>query len=78
MLRVRSIAISAATLCFFAVGIIGSLSGLSPCTCAKRAVLGAAAAYIAAGVAVRAINAILTQAMIESRINRESAGEIES
>ncbi len=78
MLQVRSIAISAAILCFFAVGIIGSLCGVSPCTCAKRALLGATAAYIAAGVAVRAINAILTQAMIESRINKENLGEIES
>jgi len=78
MLQVRSISISAAVLCFFAIGIIGSLYGVSPSTCSQRAILGAAAAYIAAGIAVRAINAILTQAMIESRINKENLGEIES
>jgi hypothetical protein len=77
MLHIRSIAVSAAVLGFFALGIIGSVCGVSPCTCSKRAVLGAAAAYLAAGVAARAINAILTQAMIESRIDRENLGETE-
>jgi len=75
MLHVRSMAVSAAVLCFFVVGIVGSLCGLSPSTCCKRAVLGAVAAYIVVRAGVRAINAILTQAMIESQINKGNTGD---
>jgi hypothetical protein len=66
----RSVAVSAGVLCFFAIGIIGSFGGLSPCTCSQRAVLGAAVAYLATGTAVRAINSILTQAMIASQVKK--------
>lgn len=76
LLPIRSIAVSVAVLCFFAMGIIGSFGGLSPYTCCKRALLGATVAYLAAGVAVRAINAILTQAIIASQIKkREQTGD---
>ena len=74
-LQIRPIAVSTAVLCFFALGIVGSLGGLSPYTCCRRAVLGAAIGYLAAAVAVRAINAILTQAMIADRIRKENAGD---
>lgn len=70
-LQIRPIAIMAAVLCFFLIGVVGSLSGLSPDTCARRALLGALGAYLAAGTAVRAINAIVTQAMITSQINKD-------
>jgi hypothetical protein len=68
LLPVRSIAVSTGVLCFFAIGIIGSVGGLSPHVCCKRAVLGAAVAYVVAGTAMRAVNAILTQAVIASQI----------
>ena len=74
-LQIRPIAVSTAVLCFFALGIVGSLGGLSPYTCCRRAVLGAAIGYLVAAVAVRAINAILTQAMIADRIRKENAGD---
>ena len=74
-LPIRPIAVSTAVLCFFAFGIVGSLGGLSPYTCCRRAVLGAAISYLVAAVAVRAINAILTQAMIADRIRKENAGD---
>jgi hypothetical protein len=74
-LQIRPIAVSTAVLCFFAIGIVGSLGGLSPCTCCKRAVLGAAIIYVVTVVAVRAINAILTQAMIADRIRKENPGD---
>jgi hypothetical protein len=77
MLHVRSISISCAVVCFFAVGIIGAMNGLSPEACCKRALLGAVVTHIAAGVAVRAINAILLQAMIDHQINKEQTGEDE-
>lgn len=77
LVQTRPISVTIAVLCFFAVGIVGSLAGLAPGTCCKRAVLGAAIGYVAAGAAVRAINTILTQAMIASRIHEEDAGDRE-
>jgi hypothetical protein len=75
LLQIRSIAVSAAVLCFFFIGIVGSLGGLSPGTCCRRAVLGAAIVYLAVGVAVRAVNAILTQALITDRMQKEHPGD---
>jgi len=70
-LNVRSIAVSVGVICFFAVAGIGWFSGLSPFTCCKRALVGAAAAYIAGTWAVKAINAILMNAMITSRMEQQ-------
>jgi len=70
-LNVRSIAVSIAVLFFFGLSIVGLLSGLSTFVCCKRAVIGAALAYVAAGLAVRAINAILVNAMINNQMNRQ-------
>jgi uncharacterized membrane protein YjjP (DUF1212 family) len=75
LLQIRPMAVSCAVLCFFAIGIVGSLGGLSPYTCCKRAVLGAAIVYLVAGVAVRAVSAILTQAMIADRIRKGNSGD---
>ena len=74
-LHAKSIAVSIAVICFFAVAIIGLISGLSPFTCCKRALVGAAAAYIAGAWAVKAINAILINAMISSRIKQQKEDE---
>jgi len=68
LLPVRSIAVSTGVLCFFAIGIIGSLGGLSPHVCCERAVVGAIVAYVVAQTAMRAVNAILVQAVIASQI----------
>jgi len=75
LLQTRSLAVSTAVLCFFVLGIVGSLSGLPPYTCCRRAVLGATLVYFATAVAVRAINAILMGAMISDRIRKERAGD---
>jgi len=56
-------------LCFFAISLIGWVSGLSPFTCCKRAITGATIAYVIAVCAVKAINAILINAMIKSQMN---------
>lgn len=69
-LHVRPIAISAAVVCFFAVCLIGSVSKLSPFTCCKRALIGAIVVYLAATLAVKAINAILINAMIKSQMSQ--------
>lgn len=68
-LHVRSIAVSIAVICFFTLSIIGGSCGLSPFVCCKRALIGAILAYIVGGGAVRAINAILIEAMIASQMN---------
>ena len=74
-LQIRRIAVSTAVVCFFGIGVVGSLGGLSPGTCCRRAVVGAAIGYLVAAIAVRAINAILTQAMIADRIRKENLGD---
>jgi hypothetical protein len=68
-LHARSIAVSIAVACFFGLSFVGWISGLSPFTCCKRALMGAALSYIAASLAVKVINAILTSAMIASRMS---------
>ena len=69
ILNTKQIAITIAVVIFFILSAIGSFSGLSPFACGKRAIAGAAVAYIMAAVAVKAINAILLNAIIESQIN---------
>lgn len=70
-LNARSIGVSIAVICFFGLSFVSWLSGLSPFTCCRRAVAGAAIAYIAVSIAVRAINNVLTNAMIASKINQQ-------
>jgi hypothetical protein len=69
-LNVRSIAVSISVIFFFSLGFISWISGLSPFTCCKRALLGAVITYIAATLGAKAINNILTSAMITSRVNQ--------
>ena len=70
-LNIRSIAVSTAVICFFVVSLIGWGSGLAPFVCCKRALIGAVLAYIGGGWAVRAINTILVNAMIASRMDEQ-------
>jgi VIT1/CCC1 family predicted Fe2+/Mn2+ transporter len=70
-LHVRSIAVSIAVTCFFGVGIIGWISGVSPFICCKRALAGALLAYIVVAWAVKAVNAILMSAMITNQMNQQ-------
>jgi len=71
----RPISVSFAVICFFGIAAIGWINGLSPFTCCKRAVLGALFAYAAAGLIVKAINAILINAIITNHINKQKASE---
>ena len=75
-LNVRSIAVSFAVICFFGLSIIGWVSGLAPFTCCKKALAGALIAYVAASLAIKAINAILINAIITKHIKKqkENAG----
>jgi hypothetical protein len=70
-IHVRPKAISAAVVVFFALSIVGIWMNQSPFTCCKRALSGAALAYIATTVAVNIVNAIIKHAIIESHANRQ-------
>ena len=70
-LNIRSIAVSIAVVCFFSVSLIGWISGHSPDTCSKRALVGAVIGYIAGIWVVKAVNAIFISAMITEEINQE-------
>ena len=74
-LHVRSIAVRISVICFFGLSIIGWISGLSPFVCCKRALIGAALAYMTGTWAVRAINAILINAMITNHMNKQEEKE---
>ncbi|MHC4572525.1 MAG: hypothetical protein ACYS76_00085 [Planctomycetota bacterium] len=70
-LHARPIAVGTAVIFFFGISVVGCVSGLSPFTCCKRALAGAALAYFTGRMAVKAVNAILIDAMIANRINRK-------
>jgi hypothetical protein len=70
-LHVKSIAVSISVICFFVLSMIGWIYGLSPFICCKRALIGAGLAYIAGGWAVKAINAVLINAMISNQMNHK-------
>ena len=74
-LHVRSIAVSIAVICFFVLSLVGWTCGLSPFVCCKRALIGAALAYIAGGWAVKAINAILVNAMIANHVDQQEKSD---
>ena len=75
-LHVRSIAVSIAVICFFVLSIIGGVCGLSPFVCCKRALIGAVLAYIAGGWAVKAINAILVDAIIANQVDQQDGSDL--
>lgn len=75
LLQTRPIAFTAAVIAFFLFSIVASVVNLSPYMCCKRAVLGALAVYAVVSVATRAVNAILTGAMIASQISKDHTGD---
>lgn len=75
LLQTRPIAFTTAVVAFFLLGLVGSVVSLTPYTCCKRALLGAVAAYVVASVAMRAVNAIVTQAMIASQMSKDHTGD---
>ena len=65
LLHERSVAGSLAVVCFFGVALVGWVNGLSPDVCTQRALIGAVVMYIGGRLAVKAVNAVLTRAMID-------------
>ncbi len=74
-LNVRSGAISFAVLVFFIIAVTGWFGGLMPLTCCKRAVAGAVIAYFIGAYAVKIINAVLINAMIESQVEKSKGAK---
>ncbi|MBN2182619.1 MAG: hypothetical protein JW715_11965, partial [Sedimentisphaerales bacterium] len=62
--------------CFFGLSFIGWINDLSPYVCCKRAIAGAAIVYIASSIAVKAVNAILIDAMIMNRLDQQDKSKI--
>ena len=70
-LHVRSISVGTAVICFFGIAVVGWISDLSPFTCCKRALTAAFVAYAVTTFAIKAINAILINAMIKTQMNKQ-------
>jgi len=69
-LQVRPTAIMVAVLFFFVIALVDWFSGLDTFTCCKRAVTGAVLSYVAVALAIRLINVILLNALIDNQVNK--------
>lgn len=80
LLPTRPIAMRCAVYFFFAMAILGTVSGVSPLTCSKRGLAGAIVVYLIVGLLLKAVNVILTSAVVERYIeeNEGLAGDPEN
>lgn len=72
LLNIRSFGISVAVACFFCVGVIGWIVGLSAFVCCKRAFVAAVVGYAAGVVIERVIYAIVLD-RIEPELQQKQA-----
>ena len=70
LLHPKAVAMSLAVVFFFGVSFICWASDMTPFTCCKRALVSSAIVYIAAMLAVKAVNSILISAMVEKQLNQ--------
>lgn len=77
-LNAKSISVSASVICFFAIAVIGWISGLSPLTCCKRAMTAAIVVYIAVFLAVKAMNSIFINAMVKNQMIQQKGKNSDS
>ena len=66
----KKTAMTLAVVFFFAVSAVGCIAGLSPFCCCKRALLASLIGYVAGVLAVKAVNMILINAMVEKQLNQ--------
>ena len=69
-LDVRAIAVKTAVVGFFVLSLVQVFAGFSPFVCCKRAGIGAAIIYLVTALAVKAVNAIITDAIIKKQVRR--------
>lgn len=67
----RSISVSVAVICFFAIAVVGWISDISMFTCCKRAIMAAIITYVVTVLAVKTINTILIDAMVKNQMNKQ-------
>ncbi|MHC4636361.1 MAG: hypothetical protein ACYTBP_02070 [Planctomycetota bacterium] len=70
LLNIRSFGISVAVACFFCVGVIGWIVGLSAFVCCKRAFVAAVVGYAAGVLIERVIYAIVLD-RLEPKLQQE-------
>ncbi len=70
-LNVKTIAVTAAVIFFFLTAFIGIAVGLSSFTCCKRAMAGAIIGYALTTVAVKALNSILINALVDEQLGQQ-------
>ncbi len=70
-LNAKSIAVSVAVLAFFGIAIVGAGSGLATLTCCKRALIAAVVSYLVVVIAVKAINTVVINAMINNQVKEQ-------
>lgn len=72
LFHVKSVSVSLAVLFFFVISVIGWVVNLTPFVCCKRALLGAVITYVVATVAIKIINRVLIDAMVQARMNQQN------
>ncbi|MCE5340915.1 MAG: hypothetical protein LLF92_07285 [Planctomycetaceae bacterium] len=76
LLNDRPIAIGFSVLGFFGIAIVGWFSGLSQLTCCKRAIVAAFFVYVAVSIAMKVVNIILTEALIDSQMKQQPKEQV--
>ena len=66
----KTFAVKFAVLVFFIMAAVGCFNSLPTDVCAKRALIGAVAAYIVGKFAANSYNSIMIRAIVQKRINQ--------
>jgi uncharacterized membrane protein YidH (DUF202 family) len=72
----RLIAVGFSVLGFFGIAIVGWFSGLSQLTCCKRAMIAAFLVYIVVLIAMKVVNIILTEALIDRQMKQQPKEQV--
>ena len=67
----KTCSIQMAVAAFFGMACMGGLSGLSPWTCSKRALISAFIMYGICRCAINVINKIILNALVKSQMNKQ-------
>ena len=73
---VKKVSINITVIFFFCLSIVMLISGLTPFTCCKRAIIGSVVVYIAASITIRLINLILIDAMMSKQMEQNGNSKV--